>query len=72
MTDTPKNVTAILADFVLNSRFENIPEDVKLESARTLLNWMGVAIGGCKHESVEIAVLDTDPERAFNIVNAIT
>ena len=30
MTDTSKNVTAILADFVLNSRFENIPEDVKL------------------------------------------
>ena len=29
MTDTPKNVTAILADFVLNSRFENIPEDCK-------------------------------------------
>ena len=56
MTDTSKNVTAILADFVLNSRFENIPEDVKLESARTLLNWMGVAIGGCKHESVEIVL----------------
>jgi len=56
MTDTPKNVTAILADFVLNSRFENIPEDVKKESVRTLLNWMGVAVGGCKHESVDIVL----------------
>ena len=68
MTDTSKNVTAILADFVLNSRFENIPEDVKLESARTLLNWMGVAIGGCKHESVEIVLktmlLGTEAGRA--------
>ena len=58
MTNSKNGVTAQLADFVLNSRFEDIPEAVRQEAIRTLLNWIGVAVGGCRHESVDI-VLET-------------
>jgi len=56
MSDNPESVTATLADFVLNSRFDDIPSDVKYEATRTLLNWIGVAVGGCRHESVDIVL----------------
>lgn len=58
MTTDP--VTALLADFVLEARFEDVPEDARNEAHRTLLNWMAVAVGGCQHESVDI-VFETLP-----------
>jgi 2-methylcitrate dehydratase PrpD len=32
------------------------PETVRKEGVRTLLNWVGVAVGGSRHETVNIAV----------------
>ncbi|MBL22729.1 MAG: 2-methylcitrate dehydratase [Rhodospirillaceae bacterium] len=52
--------TQTIADFVLGAQFEDIPSDVRHEAHRTLLNWMAVAVGGCRHESVDI-VLETLP-----------
>ncbi|MDE1150776.1 MAG: MmgE/PrpD family protein [Azospirillaceae bacterium] len=52
----PPKVTEILARYIVDARFEDLSANVRREGARTLLNWVGVAIGGSRHETVEIAV----------------
>ncbi len=52
----PKNATRNLARFVVASRLDDVPSAVRKEAARTLLNWAGCAVGGSRHETVNIAV----------------
>src|SRR4051812_391874 len=49
-------VTKILAQFVVASRYADIPEKVKHEAKRSVLNWLGCAIGACRHEGIDIAL----------------
>jgi 2-methylcitrate dehydratase PrpD len=51
-----KDVTRRLAQFVVTSKPEDVPHLVNKEAARTLLNWVGCAVGGSRHETVEIAI----------------
>ena len=43
------------------TRFEDLPEGVRREVGRSLLNWMGVAVGASRHEAVEIALAAVTP-----------
>jgi 2-methylcitrate dehydratase PrpD len=43
------------------ARFQDLPEGVRREIGRSLLNWMGVAVGGSRHEAVEIALAAVTP-----------
>jgi 2-methylcitrate dehydratase PrpD len=56
-----KDVTRRLAHYVVASKPEDIPAPVKKEAARTLLNWVGCAVGASRHESVEIAIAALAP-----------
>ena len=49
-------VTRTLAKFVVDSKFEDIPENVRHEARRSVLNWLGCAIGACRHEGIDIAL----------------
>ena len=51
----PHDVTRTLARYVVNARYEDLPANVRREGTRTLLNWVGVAVGGSGHEAVERA-----------------
>ena len=51
-----KDVTKRLAKYVVDARFEDLPERTRKEVARSLLNWMGVTVGGSRHQAVDIAV----------------
>jgi len=75
-------VTRILARYVIQAQYEDLPADVRNEGVRTLLNYVGVAVGGSHHETIDIAVsalwpfsgqpqagLFGRPER-FDIMNA--
>ena len=44
-------VTKIIAKFVVESSYADIPGKVRHEATRTVLNWVGCAIGGCRHET---------------------
>jgi 2-methylcitrate dehydratase PrpD len=55
-SDASKDATRKLARFILSSRYEDLPEQVRHEARRTLLNWVGCAIGGSRHETVSNAV----------------
>ena len=50
------DVTKILARYLVNSRWADIPERVRHEAARALLNFMGCAIGASRHETMDNAL----------------
>ncbi len=56
MNQPPAGVTRTLARYIVAARFDDLPSTVRVEAARSLLNWMGVAVGGSRHEAVEIAL----------------
>ncbi len=49
--------TQALARFVAETRREELPDPVRHEAKRALLNFFAVAIAGCRTEPVEIALL---------------
>ena len=49
-------VTRALARFVVRSRPDDIPSAARREATRSLVNWFGCALGGCRHEAVGIAL----------------
>ena len=57
----PPEVTRILARYIVNARSDDLPANVRKEAVRTLLNYVGVAIGGSHHETVDIAVAALAP-----------
>lgn len=56
-----ENVTRDLARFVVQSRFEDIPAAACREAKRSVVNWMGCALGGARHEAVSIALASLQP-----------
>jgi 2-methylcitrate dehydratase PrpD len=51
----PPHVTQILAQYIVTAKYDELPANVRKEGVRTLLNWVGVAIGGSHHQTVDIA-----------------
>ena len=49
-------ITRTLAKFIVEHRYGDIPEKVRHEAARSFLNWVGCAVGGSRHETVERAL----------------
>src|SRR5690625_3934414 len=47
-------VTQKLIKNILNTQFEDIPEEVKQHGIKSILNWMGVAIGASHHTSIDM------------------
>ncbi len=52
----PTDVTQRLARHMAAARFQDLPVPVRNEAARSLLNWIGVAVGASRHETIEIAL----------------
>lgn len=49
-------VTRTLARYVVDSQTSDIPGPVRREAVRSLVNWLGCAVGGCRHEAVDRAL----------------
>lgn len=46
-------VTERLADWVVATNTDDIPETVRAEGLRTFVNWVGCAVGGASHETTD-------------------
>ena len=57
----PPAVTRILARYLAQARVGDIPAKVCREGCRTLLNYVGVAVGGSRHETVTRALAALTP-----------
>ncbi len=55
------NVTEILTDWVVETGGSDIPEAVRAEGLRTFVNWVGCAVGGASHETVDAALRALTP-----------
>ena len=53
--------TRTLASYIVNGRYDDIPADVKHEAARSLVNFMAVALGGSVDPAVDIAIRAMTP-----------
>jgi len=49
-------VTRTLARFIVSHGRAELPQNVRHEAARSFLNWVGCAIGACRHETVDRAL----------------
>jgi 2-methylcitrate dehydratase PrpD len=54
-------VTRTLARYVVNSKLADIPADVRREAVRSIVNWLGCAVGSCRHEAVDVALAALGP-----------
>jgi 2-methylcitrate dehydratase PrpD len=50
-----------LADFLVRSEWREIPAEARREASRTLVNFLGCALGGCRDEAVELALRALGP-----------
>ena len=55
------DVTRTLARHVVGASYDTLPDAVRKEARRTLLNWTGCTIGGSKHETVDTAIAALAP-----------
>src|SRR5580698_383265 len=53
--------TRALAAYVVTSRLDDIPQDVRHEARRAIVNYIGCAVGGSPHQAVEIAIRALGP-----------
>src|SRR5262245_53642765 len=63
--------TKTLATYIVSSRFADIPEDVRHEAKRAILNVLGCAIGGSPHPAVDAAMHALGPfsgERTASVI----
>ena len=60
-TAEAQGVTRALAEFVVAARVESIPDAVRHEAARSLVNWTGCALGGSHHETLDTALAALQP-----------
>ncbi|OUL77658.1 MmgE/PrpD family protein [Paraburkholderia hospita] len=57
----PPKVTRILAEFIVKTGYQDLPAPARKEGVRTLMNWVGVAVGGSHDETVNRAVAALTP-----------
>lgn len=55
------NETQQLADYLVSNRFEAIPEDVRHEARRSILNYLGCALGGSREPAMDAAIRALGP-----------
>jgi 2-methylcitrate dehydratase PrpD len=48
--------TQLLANYITSARPEDLPAVMRREDVRTLFNWIACAVGGSRHETIEIAI----------------
>ena len=58
-------VTRSLARFVVRSDYEQIPEAARREAVRSLVNWVGCAVGGAHHAAVGHALAALEDYKAL-------
>ena len=53
--------TKALASYVVSNRWDDVPDDVRHEAKRALINYVGCAVGGSPHSAVTTAIRALGP-----------
>ena len=54
--ESRNDVTRSISKYVVSGKYEDLSTAVLKEARRTLLNWVGCAIGGSRHETLDAAI----------------
>jgi 2-methylcitrate dehydratase PrpD len=54
-------VTRTIAEWTVRSRLADIPQSVRAEATRSIVNWIGVTIGGSGEDAVRVAIEALSP-----------
>jgi len=49
-------VTRTLARWLVNADPRDVPKDARREGVRSIVNWLGCAVGAARHEAVDRAL----------------
>jgi 2-methylcitrate dehydratase PrpD len=60
-TEVRDDVSRRIAKYVVSGTYEQLPIAVRKEARRTLVNWVGCAVGGSRHETLEAAIAALGP-----------
>jgi 2-methylcitrate dehydratase PrpD len=66
--------TKALATYIVSNRWADIPDDVRHEATRAILNVLGCAIGGSPHPAVDLAIRALGPfsgERTAGVLGRV-
>lgn len=58
---TIPQVTSALAEWIIGVEDAGIPPEVRREGVRTFVNWVGCAVGGARHETVDAVLKAVSP-----------
>ena len=61
VSDDDLGPTRLLASYIVSAEAEDLPDKVRREGLRTFFNWLGCAVGGSRHQTLEIAVAAFKP-----------
>jgi 2-methylcitrate dehydratase PrpD len=53
--NSAEGVTRTLASYVVDAKLEAIPSDIKAKAITAMVNWVGCAVGGSGHETLDVA-----------------
>ena len=56
LASNPPDATRQLANYVVNSQWEDIPERARYEAVRSIFNWVGCCLGGARHITTDRAI----------------
>jgi 2-methylcitrate dehydratase PrpD len=63
--------TRALASYVVEGRIEDVPDDVRHEARRAMLNYVGCALGGSADQAVDIAIRAMSPYSGARTANVL-
>jgi 2-methylcitrate dehydratase PrpD len=58
---TPEQTTRTLAEWLVAHRLDEVPQDVRHEALRSIVNIVGCAVGGSTHEAMDITLRALGP-----------
>jgi len=56
MVEAGRDATRRLARYALDTKYDDLPAKIKIEAARAFVNFVGVTVGSCRHEAVDISI----------------
>ena len=61
LLQTGKDATKILAQYALTTKYQDLPKKIQHEAIRSLVNFVGVTIGSCRHPAIDICIASLRP-----------
>lgn len=56
LASNPPDATRQLANWIVNAKWDDVPQSARYEAVRSIFNWVGCCLGGARHETTDRAI----------------